>query len=76
MMQEYPHRVSRKAHFFGCRVIGGAGRTVLARGEGEYGYVAHRIDPDERQVSEYKSFGKNGGNDREIYLNERRNDFY
>ena len=59
-----------------CVIAGPAGWQVLARGEGEYGYVAHRIDPDERLVSEYKSFGKNGGNDKEIYLNELRSDFY
>ena len=59
-----------------CVIAGPAGWKVLARGEGEYGYIAHRIDPDERPVSEYKSFGKNGGNDKEIYLNELRRDLY
>lgn len=59
-----------------CVIAGPNTWRVLARGEGEYGYVAHRIDLTARPVSEYKSFGKNGGNDREIYLNELRSDFY
>ena len=59
-----------------CVIAGPNEWRVLARGEGDYGYVAHRIDLTARPVSEYKSFGKNGGNDREIYLNELRSDFY
>ena len=34
------------------------------------------IDFDKRQVSEYKSFGVDGGNDRDIFINELRNDLY
>ena len=59
-----------------CCVAGPAEWRILARGEGEEGYAAYRIDPDARLVSEYKSFGKNGGNDKEIYLNELRRELY
>ena len=59
-----------------CCVAGPAEWRILARGEGEEGYAAYRIDPEARPVSEYKSFGKNGGNDKEIYLNEVRRELY
>ena len=59
-----------------CCVADPAGWRILARGEGESGYVTYRIDLNDRKVSEYKSFGKNGGRDREIYLSELRSDFY
>ena len=59
-----------------CCVAGPAGWRILARGEGESGYVTYRIDLNDRQISEYKSFGLNGGRDREIYLSELRSDFY
>lgn len=49
---------------------------VIARGEGVHGYAMATIDFDERQVSEYKSFGVNGGNDRDIFINELRKDIY
>lgn len=59
-----------------CCVAGPAEWKILARGEGEEGYAAYRINPDARPVSEYKSFGKNGGNDKEIYLGELRRELY
>ena len=59
-----------------CCVAGPCEWRILARGEGEEGYAAYRIDPDARPVSEYKSFGKNGGNDKEIYLSEVRRELY
>ncbi|MBE6695398.1 MAG: carbon-nitrogen hydrolase family protein [Ruminococcaceae bacterium] len=59
-----------------CCIAGPAEWKILARGEGEEGYASYRIDLNDRLVSEYKSFGKNGGNDNEIYLNELRRDFY
>jgi predicted amidohydrolase len=59
-----------------CCVAGPAEWKILARGEGEEGYAAYRIDPNARLVSEYKSFGKNGGNDKEIYLSELRREMY
>ena len=59
-----------------CCVAGPCEWRILARGEGEEGYAAYRIDPDARPVSEYKSFGKNGGNDKEIYLREVRRELY
>ncbi len=49
---------------------------ILVRGEGESNYVMAKIDLDERQISEYKSFGTDGGNDRDIFINELRNDLY
>ena len=57
-------------------VAGPAEWRILARGEGEEGYAAYRIDPNARPVSEYKSFGKSGGNDKEIYLSELRRELY
>ena len=59
-----------------CCITDGMGWNILARGEGESGYVSARINTDERLVSEYKSFGLLGGNDKDIYLNEVRTDFY
>ena len=59
-----------------CAVAGPAGWKILARGEGEEGYTTIKIDLGERPVSEYKSFGIRGGNDREIYLNEVRSELY
>ena len=49
---------------------------IIARGSGVQGYASAKIDLDERPVSEYKSFGVNGGNDRDIFINELRPDLY
>ncbi len=49
---------------------------IIARGSGVSGYVMAEIDFDGRPVSEYKSFGVNGGNDKDIFINELRNDLY
>ena len=50
---------------------------ILVRGNGTTrGYASAKINLNERPVSEYKSFGPNGGNDREIFLAERREDLY
>lgn len=49
---------------------------IIARGKKEGSYVVAEIDLNNRPVSEYKSFGKNGGCDREIFTNEIRPDLY
>ena len=56
-----------------CGIIEPAWGKYLARADGtrEQGFVSALIDLDERPVSQYKSFGKNGGNDREVFLTER-----
>lgn len=59
-----------------CCIAGPAEWRILARGEGEEGYATYRINPDDRLVSEYKSFGRLGGNDKEIYLGEVRRELY
>ena len=49
---------------------------IIARGSGTSGYVMATIDFDQRQISEYKSFGLDGGNDKDIFISELRNDLY
>ncbi len=59
-----------------CRIAHPTTGEFIARGEGTSGYAMAKIDLDERQISEYKSFGVNGGNDKDIFINELRNDLY
>ena len=59
-----------------CRIAHPTTGEFLVRGEGTSNYVMAKIDLDERQISEYKSFGVNGGNDKDIFINELRNDLY
>ena len=60
-----------------CCIVHPTTGVILARGQdADKGYVSASIDLDERPVSEYKSYGQNGGNDKHIFLNERRNDLY
>ncbi len=55
-----------------CGVIEPAWGKWLNRADGqsEQGFVSATIDLDERLVSQYKSFGRNGANDREMFLFE------
>ena len=60
-----------------CCIVHSTTGNIIVRGGGSSGgFVSAKIDLDERPVSEYKSFGKNGANDKEIFLNERRTDLY
>ena len=55
-----------------CGIIEPAWGKFEARGNADdaEGYVLAEIDLDKRLVSQYKSFGRNGSNDREVFLNE------
>ena len=55
-----------------CGIIEPAWGKYLARADGtkEQGFVSAVIDLDERLNSQYKSFGKNGSNDREVFITE------
>lgn len=59
-----------------CCIVHPTSGNILARGSGTRGFVTARIDLSERPMSEYTSFGKMGGNDREIFLTERRGHLY
>ena len=59
-----------------CRIAHPTTGEIIAKGDGLSGYAMATIDFDKRQVSEYKSFGVDGGNDRDIFINELRNDLY
>lgn len=59
-----------------CIIQPATGNTIVRGGEEPHGYVSAEIDLDDRPVSEYKSMGRNGGNDKEVFLNERRTDLY
>ena len=60
-----------------CCIIHPTTGKILANGEGmRFGYAMTQIELDERCNSEYKSFGLQGGNDRQIFINERRADLY
>ena len=51
-------------------------RIVRGKNNETQGFISAAIDLDDRPISEYKSLGKNGGNDKEVFLNERRTDLY
>ncbi len=55
-----------------CGIIEPAWGKYLARADGskEQGFVWAEIDLDERLVSQYKSFGRNGANDRDMFVAE------
>ena len=56
-----------------CGIIEPAWGKYLARADGskEQGFVSASIDLEERLNSQYKSFGRNGSNDREVFVTER-----
>lgn len=60
-----------------CGVVHPTTGKWVVRGEQKpQGFAFAQIDLAERPASEYKSFGTFGGNDREIFLNEVRQELY